>query len=150
MARHDVRRSPGQERQRPHRRPDGLGDRQGLRATLTARAWNRDLPAPFPNLDELYAKNAERVEAAPPPGSERTAKGLDAIKAKGKGWTESHVVHRAEVNGPFPNENRFAVRFIFDVTDKPSGKRTTMDEVGLFTIENGKITREEFFYPTDA
>jgi hypothetical protein len=23
-----------------------------------------------------------------------------------------------------------------------------MDEVGLFTIENGKITREEFFYPT--
>ena len=27
-----------------------------------------------------------------------------------------------------------------------SGKRMTMDEVGLFTIENGKIVREEFFY----
>jgi hypothetical protein len=33
------------------------------------------------------------------------------------------------------------------VTNKPSGKRMTMDEVGLFTIENGKIVREEFFYP---
>ena len=98
-------------------------------------------------LDELYAKNALSVEAAPPPGGEKTAKGLDAIKAKGKDWQDNHLVHKAEVSGPFPNENRFAVRFLFDVTDKPSGKRTTMDEVGLFTIENGKITREEFFYP---
>ena len=98
-------------------------------------------------LDELYAKNAVSVEAAPPPGGEKTAKGLDAIKAKGKDWGESHIVHKDEVSGPFPNENRLAVRFLFDVTEKPSGKRSTMDEVGLFTIENGKITREEFFYP---
>jgi hypothetical protein len=99
-------------------------------------------------LEELYAKNAVSVEAAPPPGGERTANGLDAIKAKGKDWGESHIVHRAEVTGPFPNDNRFAVHFVFEVTDKPTGKRTTMDEFGLFTIENGKITREEFFYPT--
>jgi ketosteroid isomerase-like protein len=99
-------------------------------------------------LEELYAKNAVSVEAAMPPGMDRTAKGLDAIRAKGKDWQQSHVVHSAEVSGPFPNENRFAVRFLFDVTDKPSGKRMTMDEVGLFTIENGKITKEEFFYPS--
>jgi hypothetical protein len=99
-------------------------------------------------LDELYAPNAVSVEAAPPPGMDGTAKGLDAIRAKGKEWMDSHVVHRAEVSGPFPNDNRFAVRFFYDVTDKPSGKRTTMDEVGLFTVENDKITREEFFYPT--
>ena len=99
-------------------------------------------------LDELYAKNAVSVEAAPVPGGERMAKGLDAIKAKGKGWSDSHIVHKAEVSGPFPNENRFAVHFVFDVTDKQSGQRSTMDEVGLFTVENGKITREEFFYPT--
>ena len=101
-------------------------------------------------LEELYAKNAVSVEAAMPPGIDRTSKGLDAIRAKGKDWGESHVVHKAEVTGPFPNENRFAVHFTFDVTDKPSGKRTKMDEVGLFTIENGKITREEFFYATGA
>jgi hypothetical protein len=99
-------------------------------------------------LDELYAKEAVSVEAAPSSGGDRTTKGLDAIRAKDKGWQESHIIHRAEVTGPFPNENRFAVHFVFDVTDKPSGKRMTMDEVGLFTIEDGKITREEFFYPT--
>ena len=50
------------------------------------------------------------------------------------------------MTGPFPNEDRFAVRFTFDVTNKPSGQRMTMDEVGLFTVKNGKIAREEFFY----
>jgi ketosteroid isomerase-like protein len=101
-------------------------------------------------LDELYAKEAVSIEAAAPPGSERVAKGLDAIRAKGKDWGEKHVVHSAETSGPFPSDNRFAVRFNFDVTDKPSGKRMKMDEVGLFTVENGKITREEFFYPTEG
>ena len=100
-------------------------------------------------LDELYAKSAVSVEATPLPGTtERTAKGLEAIKAKGKEWAASHVVHGAEVSGPFPNENRFGVYFVFDVTDKPTGKRMKMDEIGLFTVENGKITREEFFYPS--
>lgn len=101
-------------------------------------------------LDELYAKDAVSVEADASPGTERIVKGRDAIRAKGKGWGETNLVHSAEVAGPFPNDNRFAVRFTFDVTNKPSGRRMKMDEVGLFTIENGKITREEFFYPTEG
>jgi ketosteroid isomerase-like protein len=99
-------------------------------------------------LDELFAKDAVSVEAAAMPGMDRTSKGLDAIRAKSRAWNENHTVHSGEVTGPFPHDNRFAVRFKFDVTNKPSGKRMTMDEIGLFTVENGKITREEFFYPT--
>jgi len=99
-------------------------------------------------FDELYSKDAVSIEAAAMPGTEKTVKGLDAIRGKSKKWNESNVVHSAEVAGPFPNDNRFGVHFVFDVTDKPSGKRMKMDEIGLFTIENGKITREEFFYPT--
>ena len=38
------------------------------------------------------------------------------------------------------------MRFTYDITNKPSGNRMTMDEVGLFTVKNGKIAREEFFY----
>jgi hypothetical protein len=101
-------------------------------------------------LDELYSKDAVSIEAAGSPGMERTAKGLDAIKAKGKDWAAKNLVHSAEAAGPFPNENRFAVRFNFDVTDKQSGKRMKMDEVGLFTVEGDKITREEFFYSTEG
>jgi ketosteroid isomerase-like protein len=99
-------------------------------------------------LDALFAKDAVSVEAAAPPGgADRTAKGLDAIRGKSKWWSDNHTVHKAEVFGPYPHDDRFAVRFLYDVTNKPSGKRFTMDEVGLFTVVNGKITREEFFYP---
>ncbi len=101
-------------------------------------------------LSELYSKDAVSVEAAAMPGMEKVVKGLEGIRAKSKSWGESNTVHSAEVSGPFPNDNRFAVRFNFDVTNKPSGKRMKMDEVGLFTVENGKITREEFFYATDG
>jgi hypothetical protein len=97
-------------------------------------------------ISALFAPNAVSVEAMAAPGTERTSKGVEAIRAKGKWWADNHTVHKAEVSGPYPHDNRFAVRFTFEVTDKPSGKRTTMDEVGLFTVENDKITREEFFY----
>jgi hypothetical protein len=55
-------------------------------------------------------------------------------------------VHKAELFGPYPHDNRFAVRFVYDITQKATSNRITMDEVGLFTVDNGKITREEFFY----
>jgi hypothetical protein len=97
-------------------------------------------------LETLFAKNAVSVEAAAPPGGERTVTGMEAIRAKGKWWVDNHIVHKAEVSGPYPHEDRFAVRFVYDVTNKPSGQRMTMDEIGLFTVVGGKIAREEFFY----
>jgi ketosteroid isomerase-like protein len=97
-------------------------------------------------LDTLFATDAVSVEAGAPPGKERTAKGLEAIRAKSKWWTENHTVHKAEVFGPYPHDERFAVRFLYDVTLKQANQRITMDEVGLFTVQNGKIVKEEFFY----
>src|SRR6266851_4144975 len=97
-------------------------------------------------INALFAPDAVSVEAAAPPGTDRTSKGIEAIRAKGKWRADNHTVHKADVSGPYPHDNRFAVRFVFDVTHKPSGKRTTLDEVAVFTVENGKITREEFFY----
>jgi len=98
-------------------------------------------------LDKLFAKEAVSVEAMSPPGGEpRIASGLDAIRAKGKSWGENNTVHKAEVAGPYPNEERLAVRFTYDITNKPSCQRMAMDEIGLFTVKDGKITREEFFY----
>jgi ketosteroid isomerase-like protein len=97
-------------------------------------------------LRELFTKDTVSVEAGAPPGQDRTAKGLDAIVAKSRWWQENHTVHKAEIFGPYPHDDRFAIRFVYDVTNKPSGKRFSMDEVGLFTVLNGKIVKEEFFY----
>lgn len=97
-------------------------------------------------LHELFSKDAVSVEAWVPDGVERIAKGLPAIRAKGEAWGRDNEVHKAEVAGPFPLDDRFAVYFDFEVTHKPSNRRISMQEVGLFTVENGKIVREEFFY----
>jgi hypothetical protein len=97
-------------------------------------------------LNELFAKEAVSIEAGAPPGQERTARGVDAIRGKSKWWRENHTVHKAEVDGPYPHDDRFAVRFSYDVTFKPQNKRFPMNEIGLFTVKDGKIVKEEFFY----
>jgi ketosteroid isomerase-like protein len=94
----------------------------------------------------LFSTQAVSVEAFAPPGSQQEAKGIEAIRGKGKWWRDNHEVHSASVSGPWPHGNRFIVGFQFDVTNKPSGQRMKMDEAGLYTVENGKIVREEFFY----
>jgi hypothetical protein len=97
-------------------------------------------------LQELYSKDAVSVEAWAPPGMDRVATGLGAIQAKGETWGRDHEIHRMELSEAFPLDDRFAVRFLFEVTNKPSNRRSTMEEIGVFTVENGKIVREEFFY----
>jgi hypothetical protein len=36
------------------------------------------------------------------------------------------------------------VQYDIDVTDKESKKRIQMSEVGIYTVKDGKIVREEF------
>jgi ketosteroid isomerase-like protein len=98
-------------------------------------------------ISELFSPEVVSVEAFAPPGGERTVKGQEAVRGKSKWWNENHIVHKAEVFGPYPHDDRFAVRFLYDITNKPSQKRMVMDEVALFTVSNGKIVKEEFFYP---
>ena len=97
-------------------------------------------------LEALFSKDAVSVEAAAMPGATAETRGLQAIMGKGKTWMDNHEVHKASMEGPWPNGNRFIVRFTYDVTNKPSGRRMQMDETALFTVENDKIVREEFFY----
>ena len=101
-------------------------------------------------LDTLYAQDAVSVEAMAMPGAQQEVRGLEAIRAKSQWWQSNHEIHSASVTGPWPHGNRFVVGFQIDVTNKPSGRRMQMDEVGLYTVEQGKIIREEFFYPTGA
>ena len=63
-----------------------------------------------------------------------------------KYWAANHEVHSSEVEGPYVNGDQFAVRFKMDLTQKASGERMTMDEVGVYTVRDGKIAEERFFY----
>ncbi len=71
---------------------------------------------------------------------------IEAIRGKGEWWTSNHEVHGMIVAGPWPHDDRFIVGFKIDATFKTSGERFTMEEMALYTVEDGKIVREEFFY----
>jgi ketosteroid isomerase-like protein len=98
--------------------------------------------------ETLYSPDIVSVEAAPMANFPAEARGLAAVAAKGKWWSENHTVHSATTEGPWPHGDRFAVKFVYDVTNKPSNQRFQMEEIALFTVKNGKIVREEFFYVT--
>ena len=97
-------------------------------------------------IDRLYSPTIESVEPVAMPGMEQTQRGIAKIKGKNHWWVDNHEVHGSIAEGPFPHGNRFIVRFKYDVTPKHMGKRMTMDETGLYTVQNGKIVKEEFFY----
>ena len=52
--------------------------------------------------------------------------------------------HSVKVLGPFVAHDRFVVQYDIDVTDKSSKKRMQISEVGVYTVKDGKIVREEF------
>ena len=101
-------------------------------------------------VDKYYSNEITSIESSGSPGMPAEMKGLEAIHQKHKWWNENHEVHSAEVNGPFVGENQFAVEFKFDATLKASGQRIQMSEMGLYTVQGGKIVREHFYYNAGA
>jgi len=97
-------------------------------------------------IETLYAPGVVSVEAMSSPEMPAEMAGLEAITGKNKWWMDNHEVHDAMCEGPFPHGDRFIVRFKYDVTHKPSGRRMQLDEMGLYTVADGKIVKEEFFY----
>ncbi|MGB3409222.1 MAG: SnoaL-like domain-containing protein [Jannaschia sp.] len=99
------------------------------------------------NLDRLYAADAVSVEAADM-GGPREARGIDAIRAKHDWWESNMDVQKADVAGPMLHlPDRFACYFTMTVKEQATGKITDHFEVGVYTVAQGRITREEFYYP---
>ena len=99
-------------------------------------------------INTLYSPDIVSVESMGNEQMPREQKGIDAIRAKNNGWSDNNEVHSATVDGPFVGEDKFAVYYNYDVTFKPTGNRTPMEEMALYTVKDGKVAREQFFYRT--
>jgi ketosteroid isomerase-like protein len=97
-------------------------------------------------VDKLYSPDIVSVE---PVGNEQMPaqmSGIKAIRGKNEWWLDNHEVHTGEVKGPFVGEDQFAVHYTFETTFKPTGERKRHTEMALYTVKDGKIVREQFFY----
>ena len=59
-------------------------------------------------------------------------------------------VCEGKVHGPYMHgSNRFAALFSYKTRERASGKEMNIDEVAVYTVADGKIVREEFYYTMD-
>jgi len=100
-------------------------------------------------LDTLYDDDIVSVEAFSMGGGSPETRGKQGVRGKIDWWVNATDVHSFSANGLFVAHDRFVVQFDADVTDKDSKQRRKLSEVGVYTVKNGKIVREEFLPRAD-
>jgi hypothetical protein len=100
-------------------------------------------------VKELYSPEIVSVEAEGSP--HRIVKGLEAIAKKGERF-ESKIekMNSSTVTDPIVAENFFSCGMYMNMVMKGMPHAIDMDEVCVYTVSNGKIVREEFFYTAQA
>jgi ketosteroid isomerase-like protein len=84
------------------------------------------------------------IEAMDGPASR--VQGIEALKAKWDWWYGAHEVHGTTTEGPFVNGDSFILIFDMDFTPKETGERAQSRETALYTVKDGKIIEERFYY----
>jgi hypothetical protein len=96
-----------------------------------------------PLWDKYWSKDFVSIEGM---GANLAWHGRAAVKEKCDGWMSENIVHGCRAEGPFVGSTGFAVLITMDVEERKTGNRRTMRETGVYTVQQGKVIREEFMY----
>ena len=99
-------------------------------------------------VEKYYDEKIVSIEAQGSEEMPARQEGIQAIRGKHQWWYDNHEIHSSKAVGPFcgHRDDQFAVLFEMDTTYKPSGQRSQMTEVALYTVRDGKVVQEEFLY----
>src|SRR5262245_22700968 len=101
----------------------------------------------FEFMRNFYAPEMVSVE-----GDGREFAGKEKVIHKSEVFQSNNNILSQDLRGPFflgdpkASSGRFAVYTSIDFAPKAGGERVTHEEVGLYTVKNDMVTREEFFY----
>jgi ketosteroid isomerase-like protein len=106
-----------------------------------AREW-------FEAFEKLYSNDAVNVEPTNWHDRASVVAGKEAIIEKYRWVTEQLLIeHSIKCSEPyFFGGDRFIVSMENEVTPRQTGKRIRFTEVGLYTVKDGRVIKEEFFY----
>ena len=95
---------------------------------------------------DYYSDDVVSIEGQGSEEMPARIEGIDAIHAKHAWWYDNNEVHSTVAEGPYigHRDDQFVIRFVMDLTS--NGERGQMNEVGLFTVKEGKIAQEEYLY----
>ncbi len=88
--------------------------------------------------------DGERITSIEGDGSTWT--GRKALESKNEAWEAENEVTSFEIKGPFIGATGFALHFAVGLKNRKTGDAMNMTEVAVYTVENGKVVREEFMY----
>ena len=101
----------------------------------------------FEVMHSMYAPEMVSVE-----GDGKETVGKAAVIHKSEVFQGNNAIEGQDLRGPFfcgdaaAGSGQFAVYTSITFTPKAGGPRQTHEEVGLYTVKNDIITREQFFY----
>jgi hypothetical protein len=90
-------------------------------------------------LDALYDDNIVSIET-----TAGETRGKEGVRGKIDWWVKAMEVHSFGASEPFVGNDRFVVQYDAEITDKESKQKRKLSEVGVYTVKDGKIVREEF------
>ena len=102
------------------------------------------------HFDFMHAFYAPEMVSVEGDGKEYVGKG--PVIKKSEVFQGNNTIHSQDLRGPFfsgdadANSGRFGVYTSIEFSPKAGGKREKHEEVGLYTVKNDIVTREEFFY----
>ena len=101
------------------------------------------------NFDVMHTMYAPDIASVEPTG--QATVGKEAVIKKSEVWAASVTIHGETVLGPFFSApNQFATKTTYEITRKDSGKRVTLEEITVYTVnQDDLIVREQFFFGGD-
>ena len=103
-----------------------------------------DLLGELPGAPDVVSIDAHGDEHMP-----ARVQGIETVRRKNRWWFDNNDIHSSGAEGPYPHGDRFIVRFTMDFTPRlgpMAGRRMNVEEAALYTVRDGKIAQEEFFY----
>ena len=96
-------------------------------------------------INELYDDNVVSHEPEGSPMKEKIGK--QAVLDATNQWFDSvQELHNSYISNPIVGGNFFACTMKVDATYKEHG-RNVMDELCVYEVKDGRIVRDQFFYP---
>ncbi|HUG10294.1 MAG TPA: nuclear transport factor 2 family protein [Opitutaceae bacterium] len=102
----------------------------------------------FEEAGETYwAANVASIEPADLPGGiPAVVRGFDAAREKARLWFSACGIDNFKMEGPYLNGDQFTLLMDMVIVTHATGERRPFKEIAQFTVRDGKITEERYFY----
>jgi hypothetical protein len=84
--------------------------------------------------------------AAPGTAGPVVATGKPEALARLKRWLDANAMSDIMVDGPFITGDQFALFIDMEITRRATGARENFSEIATYTVRDGQIVEERFFY----